>query len=1089
MRAASIVLAAGAALSASMFASRAQAQYVWTGGTTGTQNFTDATRWLPGNVPAVPATNVASTTLTFSPGASSAAVTATNNNATPIATPFQVNGMTFNNMSMANAFTVAGTANNVFQLTGQSPTLTLQGSGNSVISATGAALQLIADTTIGGSGMGGLTINSVISDDFATSGIHRALTIANTAPTPFASPVMISGTNTFSGGLVLDGGILGLASTLGQWGPKGSSVRVTSNGGTLALANSPNAVTSSTLQLDAGGTLRVIGGGALILANSYNATLGTMDFNNKLAGSGDLLYQGTSNTGIQVASDSSAYTGVVTVDRSDLPSLTSASGGIQLKSGSHSGTPVTRSLETGNLLGVDTFNLRNGGQLTMSNGVANEAQSLNRIKDTATFNLASAQLNLVGCATTSVGPGSTGTTVNPTEDTTETVGPVNGAGYSFLQIQPGTLTTSSSVLTIASLNRVDRGTFLVRGQGLGNGTGAANAGNLTITTAPTALVGGAGTWSVSSTDTNIKILPYAVGGITNTDTGSTFLTLSGTSIKPLTTAQYATTLGVNADDNVRLTAATANNAIVTLNSLVIASNGAADGSVTGSGTLNITSGAILAATTNASTGTSISNNIAFGTAEGHVNTPSTGGLTISGNMTGSNGFTKSGAGSNNNTLFLTGDNSGLQGTLTLNAGPIDFNSANALPGTGQIVTNGATSGTTGASTGLNYSGATPYTLTRDIAANTGWVTFKSINTGGAFTIAGQITGAAGVSLQSHINGSGVSDADIWLTNAGNSYTGPTRISTGTTHIYSDSNLGNGGAVGLEGVLKLEGNWTSSRTINVNGGTIDTNGNTATLSGPMINYNSSGGVNNNAQLTKLGAGTLNITGNANALGGAINVNGGTLLVNGTIAGSTANAITATLGSTLGGTGMIWRSITLGSGITGIAGSGTLAPGNSGPGILTEYGNLLFTAANTGSSGNPLSNFAVDLNGPIAGSGYDQMVVNAASTNAAGTVTLNSANLVISLGYFPSASDTFFILTKDGTGAISGTFNGLTEGATVSLGTWGSTPVTATISYLGDSATGTIGAGNDVVLYNIVPAPGAAALLGLAGLTAARRRRTA
>ncbi|MBY0260925.1 MAG: hypothetical protein K2Q20_01175, partial [Phycisphaerales bacterium] len=174
-------------------------------------------------------------------------------------------------------------------------------------------------------------------------------------------------------------------------------------------------------------------------------------------------------------------------------------------------------------------------------------------------------------------------------------------------------------------------------------------------------------------------------------------------------------------------------------------------------------------------------------------------------------------------------------------------------------------------------------------------------------------------------------------------------------------------------------------------------------------------------------------------------------------------------------------TSGTALRNLSVNGILSPGTS-PGILTSFGNL---AMNAGSS------FLAELAGPTVGTGYDQMVVN-------GTVTLATTGAGVSLNaalsYLPAASlsDIYWILLNDSTDAVVGTFAGAPEGSLVSIGSFAGVPYTAQISYTGnyDSLNPTvlgIGTGNDVVLYNIVPAPGAAGLLGMAGLLAARRRR--
>ncbi len=162
---------------------------------------------------------------------------------------------------------------------------------------------------------------------------------------------------------------------------------------------------------------------------------------------------------------------------------------------------------------------------------------------------------------------------------------------------------------------------------------------------------------------------------------------------------------------------------------------------------------------------------------------------------------------------------------------------------------------------------------------------------------------------------------------------------------------------------------------------------------------------------------------------------------------------------------------------------MSPGSGAgsAGAFSEFGNLTLSSGST---------LAIDLNGASIGS-YDQVLVSrgtAAVADLATNVTIGGSNLAVTLGYLPSASDVFFIVTKDGATPVSGVFNGLAEGATVSLGTWNGAPISAQISYLGNSATSSITGGNDVVLFNVVPAPGALALLGVGGLLAVRRRRS-
>ena len=97
------------------------------------------------------------------------------------------------------------------------------------------------------------------------------------------------------------------------------------------------------------------------------------------------------------------------------------------------------------------------------------------------------------------------------------------------------------------------------------------------------------------------------------------------------------------------------------------------------------------------------------------------------------------------------------------------------------------------------------------------------------------------------------------------------------------------------------------------------------------------------------------------------------------------------------------------------------------------------------------FNIEFGGPIPGSGsgfHDQLDVN-------GSVTLDGTNLNLSTigGYVPTGGEQFVIVNKRSSGAVTGTFSGLPEGATISnfLGSG----LDAVISYTG-------GTGNDVVI---------------------------
>jgi fibronectin-binding autotransporter adhesin len=131
-----------------------------------------------------------------------------------------------------------------------------------------------------------------------------------------------------------------------------------------------------------------------------------------------------------------------------------------------------------------------------------------------------------------------------------------------------------------------------------------------------------------------------------------------------------------------------------------------------------------------------------------------------------------------------------------------------------------------------------------------------------------------------------------------------------------------------------------------------------------------------------------------------------------------------GGTLKGTGTV-GALTLTS--------GKVAPGQS-PGVLNS-GNLSFT-------GGALDE---EIGGTGAGQ-FDQL-------NVTGLVNLGTAttlNTSLYNGFVPKTGDSFTIINNDGTEAVSGTFSGLAEGATFTVG-----GAVFKISYVG-------GTGNDVVL---------------------------
>ena len=172
------------------------------------------------------------------------------------------------------------------------------------------------------------------------------------------------------------------------------------------------------------------------------------------------------------------------------------------------------------------------------------------------------------------------------------------------------------------------------------------------------------------------------------------------------------------------------------------------------------------------------------------------------------------------------------------------------------------------------------------------------------------------------------------------------------------------------------------------------------------------------LWKVGNGTWTLTAN-NIYSGTTRIETGTLIINGSQPGSD---VLVQANGTLGGTGVVGE----------IDSQGAVAPGSS-PGQL--YGRT--TLLRSGST------FAVELDGFMAGSGYDQL-------NSIDPVELDTPNLTVSLGCLPAVGDQFLILANNGTNPIAGTFAGLPDGGSLTASN-----ATLEIDYDG-------GTGNDVVL---------------------------
>ncbi len=426
-----------------------------------------------------------------------------------------------------------------------------------------------------------------------------------------------------------------------------------------------------------------------------------------------------------------------------------------------------------------------------------------------------------------------------------------------------------------------------------------------------------------------------------------------------------------------------------------------------------------------------------------------GNVTLADTVSGDGDITKLGTGD----LFLEGDNS-FRGSVVISAGRVDAVANTALGTTtaGTTVAAGTILSLWGPITTaerltlnggqvlVNFDGAVSTGNINVTAASTIIVNYSGTGPTPVFTVNGAISGNAMLTKSGF--------GELALGGASPNFTGTLDIFTGT--VTARSNTALGGTTGEVivrslGRLVLDGSVTIARPLNLNGGilTITTNGNS--IAGGSVNVTAVSSINiDDATVTstigcpitgtfaikKIGFGSLILSGASPTFTGGVMLQRGTLFAN----GSLPNTAIAHQFGVLAGTGTVGNVTTVANATNLVAGINQV----DSIGIL-KTGAL---AMNAGSF------LRVQLAGTAPGSGYHQIKVT-------GSVNLTSAKLLATLGFTPVDSGVFTIIDNDGTDPIVGTFDGLPEGGTITLG-----GLPYTISYVG-------GDGNDVTLSVIVP----------------------
>jgi len=354
------------------------------------------------------------------------------------------------------------------------------------------------------------------------------------------------------------------------------------------------------------------------------------------------------------------------------------------------------------------------------------------------------------------------------------------------------------------------------------------------------------------------------------------------------------------------------------------------------------------------------------------------GLVLNGNLSGTNGISKTG----NGTLQLGGNNSGLSGTITVSGGAIAISADNQLGAAANAVTLNGTTATLRA-TGTFSSGRT-INLNNGTAANN----VIEVTGGSVLTLTG---------TNSLVNTTGFVKANngVLEISGSQNFAGTVTINAGAVRVSNASALGttagNTAVTAAGAALQLSGGVTLAEPLSLTGTGINTGGALQALAGTAATQS---GAITLTGATTIGAdlnATLNITGGITGaqdltLGGfgAINIGGSGVGAVNTLTKIGTGTTTISVGSTSFVGNLTTQAGTLVlSGAGKIGGTGTVT-GNSGSTIVLDNSGTV-TAAR-------LSGRAITLNGTkLTLIGND----TTAGVEALGGVTFNRGSSVVTV----------------------------------------------------------------------------------------------
>ena len=770
-----------------------------------------------------------------------------------------------------------------------------------------------------------------------------------------AGTLTLSGTNTYAGGTTISEGTLAVSG--------GSAI---GDDGTVTIAD----VAGATLQLDNDETIGTLSGGGTtggevdLQANTLTVGDATdAEFAGVISGTGALVKQGAGTLSL---TGTNTYSGGTTVSAGTLAGDTDSLQGDITNNGAVEFDQAADGTYADVMSGTGALTKTGAGELTLS-GANTYAGGTTISGGTVAV---SADTNLGGAAGTLAFDDGT-LQWDAAFDTVRDV--TLDAGGGTFSVGAFNVELSGTIDGTGALTKTGAGTLTLSGTNT-------YAGGTTISEGTLAVSGG----SAIGDDGTVTIADVA-GATLQLDNDETIGTLSGGGTTGGEVDLQANTLTVG-------DATDAEFAGVISGTGALVKQGAGTLSLTGTNTYS--GGTTVSAGTLAGDTDSLQGDI---TNNGAVEFDQAADGTYADVMSGTGTLTKTGAGtltlSGANTFSggttvsagtLAGDTTSLQGDIVDNAA-VEFDQAvdgtytGALSGTGALAKLGAGR--------LTLSGTNTYSGGTTVSAGT--------LAGSSTSLQGAITNNASVEFQQAVDGTyaGVMSGTGAMTKTGagtltltgvSTYTGGTTVDAGALRVRSDSNFGDssGGLTLDGGTIEYASGFSSARavTLGAGGGTVDTDGKSATLSGAISGAGT---------LIKAGAGTLTLSGNS-TYAGTTDVLGGTLILNGT---STSD-YTVAVGARFGGTGSLGNLVN----------NGTVAPGNS-IGTTTVNGSYTQNAGAT---------LEIEID---AAAQTDLLDIAGTATINGGAVDVQGADGL----YTDGATYTFL----DTVGGVTGTFDSVTD----------------------------------------------------------------